>query len=216
MRPDTAINSSMALIDLDDFKSINDQHGHAHGDWVLVELARHLSAGRVEDPAFRLGGDEFALILPYTDRRDAERSVARIETVVREARRLRALGFHLALDDVGAGNAGLDMLRRVAVDFVKIDRSVIAQALTDEGAAGVLSGIIAFARRTGTFVIAEGIETQAMLDIVQVAGLPDTSADTGIQGVQGYLFGRPADVIAPLPVEDETIISFDQRAVSHG
>jgi EAL domain-containing protein (putative c-di-GMP-specific phosphodiesterase class I) len=55
-----------------------------------------------------------------------------------------------------------------------------------------------------------------MLDVVQVAGLPDTSADTGIQGVQGYLFGRPADVIEPVLVESETIIPFDQRAVSHG
>jgi diguanylate cyclase (GGDEF)-like protein len=118
-----------------------------------------------------------------------ERSVTNVNTVVREVKRLRSLGFRIALDDVGAGNAGLEMLRQVTVDFVKIDRSVISEALVDESAAAVLSGIVAFARRAHTFVIAEGIETLAMLDEIQ------QTSEGGVHAVQGFLFGRPSEAI---------------------
>ena len=144
-----------------------------------------------------------------------ERSITRVEVVVREVKRLRALGFRLALDDVGAGNAGLEMLRQVNVDFVKIDRSVIAEALIDEGAAAVLSGIVAFARHAGTFVIAEGIETQAMLDIIYEMGVPDPATSGGVQGVQGYLFGRPNMEIADASTDPGFVIPYASPKGGH-
>jgi diguanylate cyclase (GGDEF)-like protein/PAS domain S-box-containing protein len=56
---------AVCLLDLDGFKPINDAHGHAAGDRVLVELARRLRAVlREEDTVARLGGDEFVLLLP--------------------------------------------------------------------------------------------------------------------------------------------------------
>jgi diguanylate cyclase (GGDEF)-like protein len=55
-----------ATIDIDHFKTVNDEMGHAAGDWVLRELAqdlrRHL---RESDSLFRLGGDELLVILPH-------------------------------------------------------------------------------------------------------------------------------------------------------
>ncbi len=59
---------ALVLIDLDEFRQINDQHGHAEGDRVLAGFARLISgAARAADRCFRTGGDEFALILPHTD-----------------------------------------------------------------------------------------------------------------------------------------------------
>lgn len=59
---------ALVLIDLDEFKQINDQRGHADGDRVLSGFARLVNgAARIADRCFRTGGDEFALILPHTD-----------------------------------------------------------------------------------------------------------------------------------------------------
>ena len=54
----------MCLLDLDDFKRINDQHGHPAGDRVLAQVSTRLRQG---GEAFRLGGDEFAVLLPGVD-----------------------------------------------------------------------------------------------------------------------------------------------------
>jgi diguanylate cyclase (GGDEF)-like protein len=60
---------ALATIDLDRFKAVNDQHGHAAGDAVLKGVARRLRRLAVgTDRVFRLGGDEFALLLDRTDR----------------------------------------------------------------------------------------------------------------------------------------------------
>ncbi len=56
-----------AVIDVDDFKFINDKHGHPHGDAILCRVADVLRNGRSGDRAYRTGGDEFAVLLPHTD-----------------------------------------------------------------------------------------------------------------------------------------------------
>jgi diguanylate cyclase (GGDEF)-like protein len=60
---------TLILADIDNFKTINDQHGHDCGDAVLVSLARRLRANiRKQDTVARWGGEEFLLLLPETDR----------------------------------------------------------------------------------------------------------------------------------------------------
>jgi diguanylate cyclase (GGDEF)-like protein len=115
-----------------------------------------------------------------------ERSMARLSVVVREAKHLRDLGFRLALDDTGAGNAGLEMLSQLPVDFVKIDRSVVTKAVVDKTAHSVLVGIATIAHEMDSYVIAEGIENTEMLDLVQ---------RVGVQGVQGFLLGYPSETV---------------------
>ena len=111
-----------------------------------------------------------------------ERSVAHLDAVIEQVRLLRLSGFGVALDDVGAGNAGLEMLRQVRVDHVKIDRSIVSAAPTDLTANAVLAAIMAYAAATRVNVIVEGIETRAMLDHARAMGA---------QSAQGYLLGRP-------------------------
>ncbi len=118
-----------------------------------------------------------------------ERSTLPIAVVVQHARELRDLGFRLALDDAGAGNAGLEMMSQLAVDFIKIDRAVVVNAMTDKAAQGVLAGIAAIAREMEALVIAEGIENVEMLQLVD---------RNGLQAVQGYLLGRPNETIPDL------------------
>ncbi len=74
---------SLAMIDLDNFKPINDSYGHAAGDMVLVSLAALLAASiRPYDSLFRFGGDEFLICLPSTDARAAWAIVERLRLKV--------------------------------------------------------------------------------------------------------------------------------------
>ncbi len=70
---------SVVMLDLDDFKLVNDTFGHVYGDQVLVRVADLVrSTLRASDVAARYGGDEFALILPETGRDEASRVAERI------------------------------------------------------------------------------------------------------------------------------------------
>ena len=134
-----------------------------------------------------------------------ERTDARKELLLPEAARLRGLGFKLALDDVGAGNAGLEMLSALPVDFIKIDRAVVANAVEDRGARAVMLGIMAFARESGAFVIAEGIETEAMLELARDPD-PERARAPGRRARRAGLPARPpAAVPSVAPSYDATL-----------
>lgn len=82
--------SAVALLDLDTFKEVNDQHGHSAGDHLLVEIARRLRpAVRAGDTVARLGGDEFGLLLPQLD--DAATLRGILERILAEIARPIAL-----------------------------------------------------------------------------------------------------------------------------
>ena len=71
------------MLDLDDFKRINDRVGHLAGDAVLAEVAARIrGCVRSTDIGCRVGGDEFAVILPESTRGDADHLAARIERAV--------------------------------------------------------------------------------------------------------------------------------------
>jgi len=71
---------SLVMIDLDNFKAVNDTHGHPVGDRLLRSLAQViLDTVRKADEAFRYGGDEFVLILPSTGLKGAERVTQRLQ-----------------------------------------------------------------------------------------------------------------------------------------
>lgn len=74
---------SAALLDIDHFKDVNDNHGHAAGDRVLNEVVRIiLSAARTSDIVCRWGGEEFLVLMPCTARADAAIAAERIRAAV--------------------------------------------------------------------------------------------------------------------------------------
>jgi EAL domain-containing protein (putative c-di-GMP-specific phosphodiesterase class I) len=96
------------------------------------------------------------------------------------------LGCLVAIDDFGAGNSNFERIWRLAPDIVKLDRSMIAQAVTNKTARRILPGVVSLIHEVGSMVLIEGVETleEAMVAI-----------DTDVDFVQGFYFGKPA---APL------------------
>jgi diguanylate cyclase (GGDEF)-like protein len=140
-----------------------------------------------------------------------ERFGGRTRAVIKRLRQLREQGFKTALDDVGTGNSGLEMLRKIDAEFVKLDRSIVVAAATEPGARAVLMAMATFAHQTGAFVIAEGIEDEYTLDYLRALDEGDLLADAIVQGGQGYGLGRPAP---ELPPETPQIIHHRSPAVA--
>jgi len=121
----------------------------------------------------------------------SERRIDDATSVIERAKALRALGVRIALDNIGSGHVGLEIMSKLHLDYVKLDRGLVGRAIENTEARGVLAGLIAIARETGSYLIAEGIETRQMLDFVSKAHVPVPSAFAGVRGVQGYELGKP-------------------------
>lgn len=77
---------ALMAIDLDHFKAVNDQHGHAEGDRVLVKVANVIKRTlRESDSVARFGGEEFVVLLPDTTLARAEQAAVRIQALLAEA-----------------------------------------------------------------------------------------------------------------------------------
>lgn len=95
---------SVAMLDLDFFKSINDQHGHAAGDKVLVEVAQRMQAFlRGMDVAARYGGEEFAVLFPGANAQEACQALERLRDDL-EHNPVRVTNYHIAVT-ISAGVA---------------------------------------------------------------------------------------------------------------
>lgn len=97
-------------------------------------------------------------------------------------RRLVDAGFALELDDFGTGHAAIANLRKYPLERIKIDRSLVAGIDLDVDLVMITSAITNLARSLGLKVLAEGVETDAELEMLQ---------QIGCTCVQGYLYSRP-------------------------
>ena len=74
---------TVAYVDADDFKGINDRYGHAYGDEVLRSIANTLKQNlRETDSISRVGGDEFVILLPETDAEQAHAVLSKLQSVM--------------------------------------------------------------------------------------------------------------------------------------
>jgi EAL domain-containing protein (putative c-di-GMP-specific phosphodiesterase class I) len=105
---------------------------------------------------------------------------ARAEAFVHE---LSDLGCGVALDDFGIGYGGFAYLKRLPVTCLKIDIQFVRDLVTNPQSQHVVKAIVMLAQGFGRETIAEGVETQATLDLL---------AEYGVNYAQGYAIGHPA------------------------
>jgi len=103
--------------------------------------------------------------------------------ILRQLSKVRDLGVQVGLDDFGTGYASLTHLRRLPLDFVKIDGSFVDGLGVDPGDGRIVAAVIDLAHNLGLRSIAEGVETVEQLDALR---------ELGCDQAQGYLFARPA------------------------
>lgn len=138
-------------------------------------------------------GDLAGVVLEVTE----HSRVADLGDLRRVLERYRDAGASIALDDAGAGYAGLQHILALRPEFIKVDRSLVADIDHDEAKRVLMETIGSFAARIDAWVIAEGIETHA-----ELASLMQLDVPLG----QGYLFGKPGPKWAELDDPDEAWI----------
>ncbi len=102
---------TLAYVDVDDFKDVNDTRGHSEGDALLVEVARTIRAGtRAVDAVARLGGDEFGLVLPETDAAESRALLSRLRSTLLAAMQRNGwqVGFSIGAATFLAAPASVD------------------------------------------------------------------------------------------------------------
>ena len=183
-------------------------------DWICrrkaVEAARALPAGAVLFLNVSVAGlidpmhpvDQLLLLLESA-RRPADTVVLEIsehgqpddyEALFGVMPAYRAHGVRFALDDVGEGHSSLELVAASASEFLKLG-SAVTKTLTDSSALAALEATTAFARATGTRVIAEGVENRF---------ISEQLTRHGIRFGQGFALGRPVSIetLAQLPAAD--------------
>jgi EAL domain-containing protein (putative c-di-GMP-specific phosphodiesterase class I) len=102
--------------------------------------------------------------------------------ILRSIEQMRGFGMRLAVDDVGAGQSNYNMILDCCPDALKVDAYVVRGCHADRHRVAVLESIVTLAQKLEARIVAEGIEEQADLEVLQAMG---------IDLIQGYLLARP-------------------------
>jgi len=103
-------------------------------------------------------------------------------TVIKALNRLNAMGLRISIDDFGIGYSSLTYLQQLPVNELKIDKSFGLSLVNDSNSAVIVRSTIDLAHKLGLRVVAEGVESQETLDLLQ---------HLGCDAVQGFHLGRP-------------------------
>jgi EAL domain-containing protein (putative c-di-GMP-specific phosphodiesterase class I) len=121
-----------------------------------------------------------SVVLEITERQ----SIEGVPGLPGRIKALRALGYRLAIDDLGAGYAGLGTFAILEPDVVKLDMSLVRGCDHEPVKQQLIRSMTSLCKELGALVVAEGIETPAERDTV---------VELGCDLLQGYLLGRPAE-----------------------
>ncbi len=104
------------------------------------------------------------------------------EESIRVLKRLRGMGFRIAVDDFGTGYSSLSYLRRLPLDIIKLDMVFTQNVLESDVDRAIVNSVVTLSKTLGLLTLAEGIETEEQLNVIRELG-----CDLG----QGYYFGKP-------------------------
>jgi EAL domain-containing protein (putative c-di-GMP-specific phosphodiesterase class I) len=119
------------------------------------------------------------VVLEITERA----SLDAIDDVRQRVARLRNLGYRIAVDDLGAGYAGLTSFAQLEPEVVKLDMALIRDVHLEATKRTLVESMAGICRQMNVSVVAEGVESEAERDTLAAAGCPL---------FQGFLFGKPA------------------------
>lgn len=144
-------------------------------DWDGIKLSINVSPAQLRNPEFPI---ELGQILEETgfpaSRLELEVTETYLVTDPLVANRnldvIRKFGVGIALDDFGTGYASIGFLRNFRFEKLKIDRSMVIDAVQNNGSMAMMASSIAVARAMDMLVTAEGVETEAQADLARTAG----------------------------------------------
>jgi EAL domain-containing protein (putative c-di-GMP-specific phosphodiesterase class I) len=143
----------------------------------------NLHAEDLADPALTSPNSALSVFAPQIVLEITERvSLDTIQGVPERIAQLRALGYRIALDDLGAGYAGLSSLTQLEPEFVKLDMSLVRDAHQSAVKQRLIRAVVDLCHDMGKFIIAEGVETEAELTTLEALKC---------DYLQGFLFARP-------------------------
>lgn len=145
---------------------------------ALVRMMERLSLSGLLRALDAAAVSPAALVIEITE----HEHVTDLPGLIEVAAGLRARGLRFALDDFGDGRSSLRLWAELRPEFVKVDKYFIHDLQDHAFKVQTLKGLTRFAETFGTVLVAEGIESEAELQIVR---------DLGIELGQGYLLGRP-------------------------
>jgi EAL domain-containing protein (putative c-di-GMP-specific phosphodiesterase class I) len=133
-----------------------------------------------------------------------ESSMCGLETLERFVTYYRSRGYLIALDDVGAGFSSLERISIIRPDVLKIDCALTARINNGHHSRETIHALVSLAHKTGSLVIAEGVETEEQV----LAAL-----ELGVDMLQGYYFSRPIKDVASITKDmEERIVSIAQTS----
>ena len=178
------VRVALLFIDLDSFKPVNDRHGHAAGDAVLVEVARRLiESTRQSDTVARLGGDEFAVLLEDTSVREAfviaDRILGSLGAGTQIGTHTVALGGSIGIAFGDGSESGETLLRNADLAMYEAKGRGKAQAVVYEPTIGRV-------RMKGLQLVEElrrAIETDALEVVYQPVVTSRTDRIVGVEAL---------------------------------
>ena len=163
-------------------RAISDSRGWPNLDTAInVSPAQFRSvtmAAELAEATRRYGVDPSRITLEITE----SVLLANDERTLNALKLLKQQGFRVALDDFGTGYSSLSYLRDFPFDKLKIDRSFVSGVTASGQSLSIIESVVSLGRGLGLEIVAEGVETEAEMLVMQKAGCTH---------LQGYLFSRP-------------------------